>query len=200
MSSPKLPEIIYLNGLRFVQPSEAQPLEVDQEFLKGRCLMSQNDLPEIVYLNGVRFARVSEPQPGEEDQEALIRTLTRGAPIEVKPGFQPPATDAEGWMGKPHPVSKQDAINFARSTVGSWRLRTVISQRNDWWNKLRAARTPEEKLTCERMITALSEAIGLHQHDLGAQLFKDNPHNRSSREPTEEELAESERREVNKWR
>lgn len=83
MSSPKLPEIIYLNGLRFVQPSEAQPLEVDQESLKGRCLMSQNDLPEVVYLNGVRFARVSEPQPGEEGQDALIRALTSGEPIRI---------------------------------------------------------------------------------------------------------------------
>ncbi len=162
--------------------------------------MSSPDLPEIVYLNGVRFVRTCEPLRGAELADAQIKALTGGAQVEVKPELQAPAAEPEGWMGKPHPVSKQDATNFALRTVGTWRLRTVIKLRNDWWQKLRAAQTPEEKLTCERMITALSEAIGLHQHELGAQLCKDNPHTRSDREVTEEERAERERREVNKWR
>lgn len=186
--------------------------------------MSSPDLPEIVYLNGVRFVRTCEPQRGEEFADAQIKALTRGAPVEVKrscddgvwrdvklAAFEPrplrisgqhdaPAAEPEGWMGKPHPVSKQDATNFALRTVGIWKLRTVIKLRNDWWQKLRAAQTPEEKLTCERMITALSEAIGLHQHELGAQLCKDNPHTRSGAKSTEEEQAERERREVDKWR
>ena len=162
--------------------------------------MSSPDLPEIVYLNGVRFVRTCEPQRGKELADAQIKALTRGAPVEVKPELQPPAAEPEGWMGKPHPISREDATNFARRTVGIWKLRTVMVQRNGWWQKLRDAQTPEEKLTCERMITALSEAIGLHQHELGAQLCKDNPHTRSGAKSTEEERAERERREVDKWR
>lgn len=162
--------------------------------------MSSPDLPEIVYLNGVRFVRTCEPQRGEEFADAQIKALTGGAQVEVKPELQTPAAEPEGWMGKPHPISREDATNFARRTVGIWKLRTVMVQRNGWWQKLRAAQTPEEKLTCERMITALSEAIGLHQHELGAQLCKDNPYTRSGAKSTEEERAERERREVNKWR
>jgi hypothetical protein len=152
---------------------------------------------------GVARVRQSEIDARAALSGELLRQLTEGEPVEVKfarrsvPVVDP---DAEGWMGKPHPVSKQDATSFARGTVGLWKLRTVINQRNDWWNKLRAARTPEERLTCERMINALSEAIGLHQPELGAQLFQDNPYSATGRTSTEDEIAERERREVDKWR
>lgn len=193
MSSPDLPEIVYLNGVRFVRTCEPQRGE---ELADAQIKALTSGAP-------VEVKRSCD--------DGVWRDVKAGAYIvfEAPPEFVPlgirgqhdaPAAEPEGWMGKPHPVSKQDATNFALRTVGTWRLRTVIKLRNDWWQKLRAAQTPEEKLTCERMITALSEAIGLHQHELGAQLCKDNPHTRSDREVTEEERAERERREVNKWR
>lgn len=193
MSSPDLPEIVYLNGARYVRASEPQRGE---ELPDGEIKAQTRGAPAEVR---------------RRCDDGVWRDVKAGAYIvfEAPPEFVPlrisgqheaPAAEPEGWMGKPHPVSKQDATNFALRTVGTWRLRTVMVQRNDWWKKLRAAQTPEEKLTCERMITALSEAIGLHQHELGAQLCKDNPYTRSSRELTEEERAEQERREVNKWR
>jgi putative DNA primase/helicase len=43
--------------------------------------------PDLVYLVGARMARASEPKEGEQLQDALIKSITSGEPIMVRPNY-----------------------------------------------------------------------------------------------------------------
>jgi len=96
-----------------------------------------------------------------------------------------------------HPWPVEACRKMAYVSIGTWKIRTIYSRRNDWWDRLRAAATPEEKLTCERMINAFGEALGLHQHELGAKIAAQNPYLDADFGSRAEDL---EKRAVDKWR
>lgn len=73
-----------------------------------------------------------------------------------------------------HPWSHEKAKQIAYASIGRWKPRTTFNRRREWWDRLRAATTPEEKVTCERMINYISEAIGLHHHERGRALCESN--------------------------
>ena len=102
----------------------------------------------------------------------------------------------ESPTGK-HPVSVDEARAFALRSVGLWTLRTIFKRRNQWWDHLRAATTPEEALTCQRMINAFSEAIGLHRHEEGKALAENNPYAASAWAGATGNVAPTE---IDKWR
>lgn len=43
--------------------------------------------PDLVYLVGARLARASEPREGEQLQDALVKSITSGEPIMVRPNY-----------------------------------------------------------------------------------------------------------------
>ncbi|WP_353429209.1 hypothetical protein [Paracoccus denitrificans] len=74
-----------------------------------------------------------------------------------------------------HPISRGVAEAACRASVGFGRFgRQFTEMVPVWWDRLRAAETPEERLTCERMINAINYALGLHRHELGARLAASN--------------------------
>ncbi|MDS9467329.1 hypothetical protein RGQ15_07045 [Paracoccus sp. MBLB3053] len=85
--------------------------------------------------------------------------------------------------GMQHPISERAAWDLCGPFVGlvrcSWRIRRSDHYVFDeaikaWWGRLRSSRLPEERLSCERMINALSLANGLDQHKRGADLTAEN--------------------------
>lgn len=116
------------------------------------------------------------------DLMPLIKALTSGEPISVRPvtdeliGYipvyrsplphpdQPPTSEIAqprypGWITT-HPLPKEAARKFARNACEAWPKGQLHRHLRDWMDLLRAAATPDEQLTCERMIAGLGEAIG----------------------------------------
>lgn len=159
--------------------------------------------PNLAPLIDARFVRRLDTEIAV-DRSAIIGYIPVYKPIEaVIPASLDPAaavgprheapTDNGGEP--PHPWPVEDCRRRAYSAIGLWRLRTIYNCRRDWWDRLRAATTPEEKLTCERMINAFGEAIGLHQHERGARYSENNPFHGESGEPYDPDA-----RAVDRWR
>lgn len=89
----------------------------------------------------------------------------------VLPVYGPP--DA-GAPREGHPVSIEAARARTTGLVGIAPPRAFFKLRRQWWASLRAAKTPEEKLTCQRMIDGLSEAIGLLKHEGVPAMIREN--------------------------
>ena len=102
-----------------------------------------------------------------------------------------------------HPISDAAARIVCQHYVGLGRFpRRFHACREAWWNRLRAAESPEERLTCERMINAVNEALGLHLHEKGAKLSERNM-DRWRREDEAEMRAAAEASEaaaIDRWR
>lgn len=102
-----------------------------------------------------------------------------------------------------HPISQGEADDACRHYVGIGRfpyhLRDILPV---WWGKLRAADTPEEKLTCERMINAINEAKGLHLHGLGSRIVEKNKEqwDTESAASSAAEIAAEEAAAIDRWR
>ncbi len=73
-----------------------------------------------------------------------------------------------------HPVDAAMARASARSLVGVGALRGPVAARREWWDLLRRSETPEQRLTCQRMIDALGIAIGLQDWAEGRALCERN--------------------------
>lgn len=71
-------------------------------------------------------------------------------------------------------VSVSDARAEACALVGTVLPRAFASKIAMWWDFLIAAKTPEEKLGCQRMIDAYGYASGLHDHERGKALAAEN--------------------------
>ncbi|GGW24056.1 hypothetical protein GCM10011452_09330 [Gemmobacter lanyuensis] len=62
--------------------------EIRIETLTGKNTQSgAQATPDLVYLVGARMARASEPREGEQLQDALIKSITSGEPIMVRPNY-----------------------------------------------------------------------------------------------------------------
>lgn len=62
--------------------------EIRIETLTGKHTQSgAQATPDLVYLVGARMARASEPREGEQLQDALIKSITSGEPIMVRPNY-----------------------------------------------------------------------------------------------------------------
>lgn len=73
-----------------------------------------------------------------------------------------------------HPVDRSLAEDSARSLVGIGNERGPYRARREWWDLLRRSETPEQRLTCQRMIDALGIAIGLQDWAEGRALCERN--------------------------
>lgn len=73
-----------------------------------------------------------------------------------------------------HPVDAAMARASARGLVGVGTPRGPVAARREWWDLLRRSETPEQRLTCQRMIDALGEAIGLQDWAEGRALCERN--------------------------
>lgn len=71
-----------------------------------------------------------------------------------------------------HPVDVAMARASARSLVGLGTPRGPVAARREWWDLMRLSETPEQRLTCQRMIDALGEAIGLQDWAEGQAVFR----------------------------
>ncbi len=102
-----------------------------------------------------------------------------------------------------HPISRGAAEAACRASVGIGRFgRQFTEMVPVWWDRLRAAETPEERLTCERMINAINYALGLHRHELGARRAASNVARRDRENAAESaaEAAAEEAAAVERWR
>ena len=140
-------------------------------------MSSPTIFPVLTQMIGVRFVRASEPDGLERTQELLIKDLTDGQVMWFVPICQAshtdqaaPASDCAApeppsaptypdWIDS-HPVSAETARAFVSKGLGGVKDWTMWRLRRDWWDLLDAASTPEERLTCQRMIDALGEDIG----------------------------------------
>lgn len=118
----------------------------------------------------------------------LLKAMSQGEPIEV-------GSIRESHLASPHPVSLEAAKRLTMSQIGVSSDRSFQVQISAFWDKLRRATTPEEKLTCERMINALGLARGMSRHEEGSQIAAAND---ADRKRKGEEDAE--RRAVDRWR
>lgn len=75
---------------------------------------------------------------------------------------------------KPLPASSQEARDIALSMVGLVKPRVFASHKSYWWDRLAAAQSPLEKLGCQWMIDALGFALGLNEHERGADIARNN--------------------------
>lgn len=84
-----------------------------------------------------------------------------------------------------HPVSREAARDRFRPLVGVLSDLTFVRLRDGWWDRLAAATSPEEKLTCERMIDAINIAYGLNMHERGAKIAEENRASQDAERRTE---------------
>lgn len=134
--------------------------------------------PDLKALAGAQFAQVSEPEPR-----------------------QVPLMDPSRFTQ--HPISEAEAQNACRCDIGLTRFpRRLRDYLPIWWAKLCASETPEEMLTCERMINAINVCIGLHSYELGRKIAEANVE-RQNRENAEESAATraaAEAAAIDRWR
>lgn len=138
--------------------------------------------PDLISLLGARSVRTSEPDDSS-DSPRVLGELLGFIPIygpTISGQHHEPATSTQAEpspapeVEDEHPWSREKAKQIAYASIGLWGRRTIFNCRREWWDRLRAATTPEEKVTCERMINYISEAIGLHQHERGKALCENN--------------------------
>lgn len=90
-----------------------------------------------------------------------------------------------------HPVSTELARESADAHVGVSDLRHLMRWRRKWWDLLRSPISAEECLTCERMINAISVAIGMSQPDRARKLRDINQAKRQRQEVADRAAAEA---------
>lgn len=76
-----------------------------------------------------------------------------------------------------HPISQGEAHDICDRMVGIGNFRAYHRWTDAlpvWWDRLRSAPTPEERLTCERMINALNRAAGMHMTERSTKLIARN--------------------------
>ena len=144
--------------------------------------------PDLKPLLGAVFARPSEDfimtnsiQNNETDAMA-----STAAPAEKQISMRDPDTITQ------HPISQGAAHDLCQRYVGIGaprRYRRWIDCLPVWWERLRSAPTPEEKLSCEHMINALNRAAGMHLMEHAARIAVRNKE-RIEREEAEESAAE----------
>lgn len=113
----------------------------------------------------------------------------------------PPASDslsARHRIPGEHPVSVADAYAYFQAMIGEARDSTFRRAVSLWWERLIAAETPEEKLTCERMIRAGYTSFGWHQWEHGRDLTEKNRLQREEERAVEAIAAEQ--RAIDRWR
>lgn len=121
----------------------------------------------------------------------LIKERTGGEPIEAKP-----LCEASVSLDlPPHPWSAQYVHSTVRPLVGVVSEAALHRRRREAWACLRAATSPEERLSWQRMIDQLGRAIGWADHGLGRKICADNLE-RAERDRAEE----AERAAVDAWR
>lgn len=167
-------------------PPDESPDALDRlrAALKNQMILTGDEWAAI----GLTYAGLYAP---------TVRNPASAAPVPPPPptgtlGIAAPTTPDTG-----HPITVEDARAAAYVAIGMWRERRICNRRNDWWDRLRAATTPEEKLTCERMINAFGEALGLHRHEQGRAIAEKNPYLERIIVWPEDDI---ERRAVDKWR
>lgn len=129
-------------------------------------------------LSSVRAASSDLPDP-----ERIISTAGPAAPITQgamtmtaldNGAFGPDAPAVRPGALDQNPVSMADAYAHYEPLIGQAGDRTFMKLVSQWWDCLIAAETPEEKLTCERMIRAGYVSFGWHQWKRGRDLAEAN--------------------------
>lgn len=72
------------------------------------------------------------------------------------------------------PVTVTEASDFVTTHLGVVNVRQLHSLRDMCWLRLIAARTPEQRLSLERLINAFGVAIGMTRHEEAAQIIQNN--------------------------
>lgn len=93
------------------------------------------------------------------------------------------------------PITVDEAKNFAMSLLGTMGERDVGRMRQACWHHLIASSTPEQRLSCERMINALGMAIGMTRHEQAARIIAEN---RAARDAKRE--ADWKQYQLDRWR
>lgn len=80
------------------------------------------------------------------------------------------------WQEDPMrlPASAAEAQARAQIGVGQFRSSFFSQKRSQWWDRLIAAKTPQDKLACQWMIDSFGFAFGLNEHERGAALAVQN--------------------------
>lgn len=74
-----------------------------------------------------------------------------------------------------HPISVDEANKACLRHVGLGKRGNRFTEVLPlWWDALRAADSPEARLTCERMIDAINRAYGMDRHVIGARIAAEN--------------------------
>ena len=94
-----------------------------------------------------------------------------------------------------HPVSVAAVAAICDPLIGMIRPFTLHRWRLAWWDALRGASTPEEKLTCERMLDRISVTIGLCEPEKGAAMARQNREIRD-----QASIAEADAAALERWR
>ncbi|OJY25371.1 MAG: hypothetical protein BGP11_06180 [Rhodobacterales bacterium 65-51] len=93
------------------------------------------------------------------------------------------------------PVTVAEASDFTTSHLGVVDVRQLHSLRDTCWLRLIAARTPEQRLSLERLINAFGVAIGMTRHEEAAQIIQNNC---AAREATRRQAEKD--RALDRWR
>lgn len=124
--------------------------------------------------------------PSDADSRfALMQALTRvGLSTSVK--NIPEITD---------PITVGEAGNFVTSQLGVLSEFDIMHSRRMCWLRLIAARTPEQRLSLERLIDALGVGIGMCRHEEAARIIQNN-----SAAYEADRLQAAKVRDLNRWR
>lgn len=156
--------------------------------------------PDLKPLTGARD--VGAPTANVET-ERVIKNLT---------ARQPSQAHAIGRRGRDrlhpsaftqHPIAQGEAYTICDQYVGLARYSLLFIEALPlWWDKLRVAQSPEEKLTCERMINAINRADGLNRHERGARIAAKNIERRDAEDAAASaaEAAAAEAAAIDRWR
>ena len=93
------------------------------------------------------------------------------------------------------PVTVAEASDFATTHLGVMSARHLHALRDMCWLRLIAARTPEQRLSLERMINAFGVAIGMCRHEEAARIIQNNS---AAREAASHQAAKD--RALDRWR
>ncbi|ABL68460.1 hypothetical protein OC539_25400 [Paracoccus denitrificans] len=140
------------------------------------------DEPDLKPLMGARLARTSEVI--ERGNAMTAQDTDNWAADEA--AERDPSDDLGRLFpreGVQHPISESAAWALCAPFVGlvrcNWRVKRVDTDLFEqaiktWWECLRKARLPEERLTCERMINALGLANGMDNRARASELAAEN--------------------------
>ncbi|WP_312531262.1 hypothetical protein [Paracoccus sp. (in: a-proteobacteria)] len=149
------------------------------------------DQPDLVPLMGAFFVQASE--------EVVVMKSQDPAPAEPLISMHDPDSIQQ------HPVSEGEAQEVCNQFIGLGGARGYTIWTDclpAWWSRLRSAPTPDEKLTCERMINALNRAAGMHQMERAARLAASNQQRRTAQRNQEAAArkASEEAAAIDRWR